>query len=168
MLFLFVFLYSTWFLSIFQFWCQFQWTYHRMLNNWKNMIELAEDLCMGDVQMYRGHTDTWAMYRGVHMYGGLTDVQVAYRCTGVYRCTGAIQVGVQKYRGHTNVQGLYRCIGCIQIYWGTEMYRGILGTYRCMGTYGCMKSHMDTPHTYREPDISPSCLPTTPEGLYDS
>ena len=69
-----------------------------------------------DIQKYGGCTG------GIQMYGGHT---------GVYRCTGSIQIygGVHKYGEHTDVwgckDGMYRCTGGIQMYGGVQMNGGV-------------------------------------------
>ena len=45
---------------------------------------------------------------------------------------------------------------------GMQMYKGM---YRHTEVYRHMEGDMDTLQTYRQPEITPSCLPTTPEGI---
>ena len=95
-----------------------------------------------------------------------------YRCMGVHRCMGAIQtyggcMGTYKHTGrhtdvlgHTDKQGGIRMYGAIQTYWGCMGYTDVWGMYRCMGCIDVGSYRY--PQTYRQPDIHPTCLPTTP------
>ena len=75
-----------------------------------------------------------------------------YRCMWVYRCIAVIWT----YGGHRH--------GGIQMY---GMYRDFGNRY--MGVYRCMEAYRlgsyRHPQTYSQPDITPTCLPTTPEGI---
>ena len=86
-------------------------------------------------------------YEGVWTYGGIQMHEV-YRHMGTYVLGGIQMYGVYEHRG-----GLWM-FGAIVICGGVQMYGNVW-------TWG----PADTPHTYRQPGIIPTCLPTSPEEI---
>ena len=90
-----------------------------------------------------------------------------YRCVGM--CTdirGNIDIwGCTVYGVHIDVQGVYRHM---------MAYRCTGGEYECVGGHTDVLANMDVLGSYghcqiyRQPDKPLTCLPTTPEGLYNS
>ena len=72
------------------------------------------------MRVYWRHTGACGTYRGC------TDVWGAYRCMGVYKFMGSIQM-YRAYRNMGDVLGAFRCMGTYRActgYEGIQMYRG--------------------------------------------
>ena len=96
--------------------------------------------CMGTYR-YMGytdewdHTDMWGMYGGIQIYRGHTDVWRVYRCMRQTDVWGFIDIqGAYKCMGDVKMYGVYRCMEDVC------EFTDIQGAYRCMGMYRHMGS----------------------------